>query len=200
MKNLDRIELFVLKCAVLHNRISNINNLIDETTKISEFKGDFIEKDIEKYIKQFTLSNRTKAHRMANYYRIFYMLENDIRSLIVETLQTAHGEYWWEQKVPANVKEEVKKNRDKEEKAAITARSDEEIDYTTFGQLGDIIRDNWIDFAGIMTNQSAVSRVLSALNMLRGTIAHCGDLADDEVDRLKLSIKDWFRVLQGPKA
>jgi len=65
-------------------------------------------------------------------------------------------------------------------------------------QLGDIIRENWSDFAGMLSNPSAVARVLSGLNMLRGTIAHCGVLADDEVDRLKLAIRDWFRVLEGP--
>jgi hypothetical protein len=63
-----------------------------------------------------------------------------------------------------------------------------------------LIRANWSDFAGMLSNQSAVSRVMSALNMLRGTIAHCGILAEDEVDRLKLAIRDWFRVLEGPKS
>jgi hypothetical protein len=38
-----------------------------------------------------------------------------------------------------------------------------------------------------------------SLNTLRGPIAHCGLLAEDEVDRLKLSVKDWFRLLEGPK-
>ena len=87
----------------------------------------------------------------------------------------------------------------REAQAAVSIRSEDDIDYTTFGQLGDIIRENWSDFAGMLSNQSAVSRVLSALNMLRGTIAHCGVLAEDEVDRLKLAIRDWFRVLEGPK-
>jgi hypothetical protein len=102
--------------------------------------------------------------------------------------------------VSQGVKDEVKKNRGREAQAGVTLRSDDEIDYTTFGQLGDIIRENWIDFAGMLSNQSAVNRVFSALNMLRGTIAHCGVLAEDEVDRLKLAIRDWFRVLEGPKA
>jgi hypothetical protein len=82
----------------------------------------------------------------------------------------------------------------------VSQRSEDDIDYTAFGQHGDIIRENWSDFAGMHSNQSAVSRVLSALNILRGTIAHCGVLAEDEVDRLKLAIRDWFRVLEGPKS
>ena len=77
-------------------------------------------------------------------------------------------------------------------------RSEDDIDYTTFGQLGDE-GANWSDFAGMLSNQSAVSRVTTALNMLRGTIAHCGVLAEDEVGRLKRAFRDWFRVLEGPK-
>jgi len=115
-------------------------------------------------------------------------------------MEAAHGAKWWETNVPPGVLEEVRKNREREAQAAVSVRSEDDIDYTTFGQLGDIIRANWSDFAGMLSNQSAVSRVMSALNMLRGTIAHCGVLAEDEVDRLKLAIRDWFRVLEGPKA
>jgi hypothetical protein len=136
---------------------------------------------------------------MSQYYEVFYMLENDIRRLIQDTLDEAHGNEWWSTHVSQHVKDEVKKNRDTEAKAAVTTRSDAELDYTTFGQLGDIIRENWSDFAGMLSNQSAVSRVFTNLNMLRGTIAHCGVLAPDEVDRLKLAIRDWFRVLEGPR-
>jgi hypothetical protein len=129
----------------------------------------------------------------------FYMLENDIRTLIVETMESAHQSSWWTKCAPQHVKEEATRNRKREAEAGISPRSENDIDYITFGQLADIIKENWKDFAGMLSNPAAVSRVLSALNMLRGTIAHCGILAEDEVDRLKLAIKDWFRVLEGPK-
>lgn len=78
-------------------------------------------------------------------------------------------------------------------------RSDDDLDYTTFGQLGDIIRANWDVFGGVLSSQKAVSRIMATLNALRGPIAHCGVLAPDEIDRLKLSVKDWFRVMAGPQ-
>jgi hypothetical protein len=159
-----------------------------------------LDDQLEPFIKQFELANRQNAARMSRYYEIFYMLENDIRRLISETMEAAHGTDWWHTHVSQGVLDEVKKNRNREAQAAVTVRSEDDIDYTTFGQLGDIIRENWDDFAGMLSTQSAVSRVLSGLNMLRGTIAHCGVLAEDEVDRLKLAIRDWFRVLEGPKA
>jgi hypothetical protein len=198
MINPEKVELFLLKCAVVEGAVKSALAPYDD----ARFFPDDITRDesLEPFIRQFEAENRLNAARMARYYQIFYMLENDIRGLIADTLEAAHKANWWDTCVPQPVKDEVAKNRDREAKAGVSTRSDSDLDYTTFGQLGDIIRDNWSDFAGMLSNQSAVSRVFAALNMLRGTIAHCGMLADDEVDRLKLAIRDWFRVLEGPKA
>ena len=198
MNDPEKIELFILKCAVIEGSLRT--SLAEHSEGEAQSVDDVFEGKLEPYIKQFDLENRRNAATMARYYQIFYMLENEIRKLIVETMESAHGAQWWDTKVPVGVKEEAKKNRVREEQAGVTARSDDEIDYITFGQLWDIIRDNWDDFAGMLRNQSAVGRVLSGLNMLRGTIAHCGVLAEDEVDRLKLAIRDWFRVLQAPRS
>lgn len=192
------VELFVLKCAVIETELRASLAEFDADRSGALNRGD--DEQLEPFIKQFDLANRKNAAHMSRYYEIFYLLENDIRRLIVETMEAAHGLQWWDTRVPQGVLDEVRKNRQREAQAAVSIRSEDDIDYTTFGQLGDIIRENWSDFAGMLSNQSAVSRVLSALNMLRGTIAHCGLLADDEVDRLKLAIRDWFRVLEGPKS
>lgn len=192
------VELFVLKCAVIE---AGLRATLEEYGEGVAARRDLARDDqLEPFIKQFELANRQNAARMSRYYEIFYMLENDIRRLISETMEAAHGPDWWNTHVSQGVLDEVKKNRSREAQAAVSIRSEDDLDYTTFGQLGDIIRENWADFAGMLSNQSAVSRVLSGLNMLRGTIAHCGVLAEDEVDRLKLAIRDWFRVLEGPKA
>lgn len=42
----------------------------------------------------------------------------------------------------------------------------------------------------------AVERVMGNLSVLRGPIAHCSPLADDEVVRLKLTVRDWFRLME----
>jgi hypothetical protein len=67
--------------------------------------------------------------------------------------------------------------------------------YTIFGQLSVIITSNWDLFGTIFTSRRAVEKVMASLNMLRGPIAHCCPLADDEVDRLRLAVKDWFRII-----
>ena len=70
------------------------------------------------------------------------------------------------------------------------------MDFTTFGELGEIIKANWDVFGGAFTSQPAVSKVMSSLNTLRGPIAHCSPLAEDEILRLRLSVRDWFRLME----
>ncbi|MEM5521547.1 Swt1 family HEPN domain-containing protein [Sulfitobacter sp. AS59] len=150
---------------------------------------------LEQY-KNFEGNVRAEAARMSEYYEIFYCLEVSIRNLIKDTLIDAEGSGWWEtQRVAEGIRIEVKRNRDKEQHAGLTLRSADPIDYTTFGQLSQLITDNFELFEPVLSSKSAVSRVLNQLNLLRGPIAHCCSLAADESDRLELSVRDWFRLL-----
>lgn len=185
----DTVEFFLLKCASLKTTTSQFSP--DDDAKAEDTLAPFVA--------QFSKEMRRDAERMAEYYKLFYMLENDTRRLIDETLIEAHGKDWWEAYAAQSAKDEARLNQKKEQDAGVTSRSDNPIDYISFGQLGEIIRSNWALFGGILSNQAAMSRVMFVLNMLRGPIAHCGLLAEDEVDRLKLTVKDWFRLLEGPK-
>lgn len=151
--------------------------------------------DIETtFYPQFRHSIRLEAERMAKNYTIFYSLENSIRELIADVLEK-HGQDWWDKEglVPEVVKVNAKKNRKKELATGVTPRSSNMLDYTNFGELGEIIKSNWKDFADIFTDIQAVERVLKNLNTLRAAIAHCTPLAEDEELRLHLSLRDWFR-------
>lgn len=78
----------------------------------------------------------------------------------------------------------------------VTPRSQDPLDYTTFGELAEIIKSNWGVFGGIFSSVKAVERVMASLNTLRGPIAHCSLLAEDEVLRLQLGLRDWFRLME----
>jgi hypothetical protein len=77
----------------------------------------------------------------------------------------------------------------------MTVRSSDPIDFTTFGELGEIIKSNWDVFGAMFNSIRALEKVLANLNTLRGPIAHCSPLAEDEVLRLQLSVRDWFRLM-----
>lgn len=148
------------------------------------------------YYPQFEQSVRFEADEMARHYELFYCLEKAIRKLISETLQESEGANWWESgKIPPNVVQEVKGRIQKEADSGVTRRSEAPIDYTTFGELSTIITSNWALFGTIFSSRRAVEKVMSNLNTLRGPIAHCCPISEDEVLRLRLTVKDWFRMI-----
>lgn len=73
-----------------------------------------------------------------------------------------------------------------------TARSDGLIDYTTLVSLGEIIKASWTVFCDVFWDVRAVENIMSRLSTLRGPIAHCKVLAEDEIVRLGLSLRDLF--------
>lgn len=152
----------------------------------------------DSYYPQFDEKLRLEASKMAINYELMYCLENSIRSLISDVMYLeTNDENWWEQHlfVPQHIKDEVKKRIKQEREAAVTIRSTNPIDYTTFGELGEIIKYNWKFFGAVFNNIKAVQKVMSSLNSLRGPIAHSCPLAEDEVVRLGLSLRDWFRIM-----
>ena len=80
--------------------------------------------------------------------------------------------------------------------SGVTPRSAEPLDFTTFGELSNTITNNWDIFGAIFNSKKAVQGVTSRLNALRGPIAHCCPLPEDEVLRLKLSVRDLFRLME----
>lgn len=148
------------------------------------------------YYPQFEQSVRAEAATMAVHYEVFYCLEKSIRKLISETMQEAEPSGWWQSgRVPSEIVTDVNALIKKEIDSGVSRRSDEPIDYTTFGQLAVVITTNWDVFATIFTSRRAVEKVMASLNILRGPIAHCSVMTEDEVDRLELTVKDWFRIM-----
>ncbi|KUI28024.1 hypothetical protein AU196_05590 [Mycobacterium sp. IS-1742] len=146
------------------------------------------------YYPQIEADIRSQAAEMAPHYEVFYSLENTIRRQIIDTM-TAVDKNWWDpQYVPQVIKDKCEERRQKEVDNALTPRSDEFLDYSTFGELGEIIKKNWTHFGQTFSSVKAVDRVMALLNSIRGPIAHCSPLAEDEIARLRLAVKDWFRL------
>lgn len=149
------------------------------------------------YYPQFERSVRAEASQMARHFEVIYCLEKSIRKLISETLDGAEGSSWWTSKrVNPQLRADVEKRIKNEVDSGMIRRSDDALDYTTFGELSVMIGGNWELFGGILTSQKAVEKIMANLNSLRGPIAHCSLLAEDEVLRLQLAVRDWFRQME----
>lgn len=187
-----KIKLFVLSNSLAENSLDQIEDTNDIDLGRKE-KEQIKEQD---YYKQFDSVFRKEAREMGKHYEIFYCLETSIRSLVLQLMTEKFGEGWWNNKV----KEEIRKNADnnikREAESGFTQRSEIKIDYTTFGELTEIVQANWEAFENLFRNQRAFTKIMSSLNQLRGPIAHCCPLAEDEVVRLNLAVKDWFRLME----
>ncbi len=153
----------------------------------------------ESYYPQIEISIRSEAAKMAPHYEMFYSLEKSVKSLIDDILTTAEPAGWWvSTRVPPDIKQKAEDRQQKEIDSAVTPRSGEPIDFCTFGELGQIIKSNWDIFRPVFSSSSpkAVEKVMASLNTLRGPIAHCSLLAEDEILRLQLTVRDWFRLME----
>lgn len=191
MEVIDKIKLFSLSQSIFERELDKVEEKyqVDLKRETEEVKDDI-------YYPQFDHLLRIEAHSMGKHYELFYCLERSIRKLVEETLEATNGKEWWKSCVPEPIRNNVDSNIKRELDSGITIRSDKEIDYTTFGELGEIVRKNWNDFDAIFSSSKAFNKIITSLNNLRGPIAHSCALAEDEIVRLQLTIKDWFRLME----
>ena len=144
----DRIKLFGMSHALTERDLDRVESdlRLDLGRAIADDKDD-------DYYPQFDHQLRSEAAEMSTHYELFYCLEKSIRSLVAETLRAAHGDNWWDTKVPQPVKENAEKNIQREIDSGVTLRSEDEIDFTTFGELGEMVRKNWVDFGSIFSSE-----------------------------------------------
>lgn len=191
METDDRIKLFGMSHALVERDLDQVEkkSKLDLQRFVKETKD-------EEYYPQFSHNLRLEATEMGKHYELFYCLERSIRKLVAETLESSYGEKWWDTSASDSIKKNVNDNMQKETDSGFTMRSEDEIDYTTFGELGEIVRKNWDSFDASFSSQKAFTKIMTSLNMLRGPIAHCCVLAEDEIVRLRLTVKDWFRLME----
>lgn len=137
-----------------------------------------------------------EAEQMADYYKLIFCLEKSIRNLIQKKMQETFGSDWWNLKISDNIKGNVKTKIDRENSGIYSRKSVNKIDYTTFGELRVIVKSNWYLFSGVLKNIEDFNKITKDLNVLRNSIAHSVLLPQDEILRLSLALKDWFRLLK----
>jgi hypothetical protein len=190
----EKIKLFAISNQMVESDLDRVEQ--EFSIDLDRDHETAAEKDRD-YYPQIDRAFRQEASQMAKNYEIFYSLEKSIRALISDTLEAAQPSDWWGSvRVPQKIREDAEARMSRELDSGVTPRSLEPLDFTNFGELGEIIKANRDVFGSMFPSQKAVERVLANLNTLRGPIAHCCALAEDEVVRLRLSVRDWFRLME----
>lgn len=145
-------------------------------------------------LEDFSLEIRRSAIRAFPAYLAFFCLENAIRELVVERLKENHGSDWWGECSTATQQKKIEDRQGKEGRHRWHVRRGEsEIYYTDFGDLKDLIIDNWSDFEDLLPDQHWLSARLDELEALRNVIAHSNLLDQRELDRIRMYLEDWIR-------
>lgn len=193
----DQVKAFGMTNLLIESDLDRLESKLTLKLRETASREEVGNEIARAYFPQFEAALRDEAAAMAKSYELFYCLEKTIRKQISTLLEATNGADWWKEPViPQQIFLDVKKRIQRERESGITPRSLEPLDYTNFGELGEIIKANWSVFASIFNNMKAVEKVMFNLNSLRNPIAHCSHLAEDEQLRLDLSLRDWFRLVE----
>ena len=185
----DDLKLFGMHNLLLESELGKLENSgiqIEHAKTIQ--KAEVV--DVELFENDILQESR----KMADFYVLYYSLENSIRRLISERLAEKHGPTWWKSKVPSGLQAEVERKQKEERDTTMSIRSEDPLAYTNFGELIGIFDANWADFSDTLRSQKAMQQILSQFNKIRNVVAHSCELNEDEIARFKLLVKDWFRI------
>jgi hypothetical protein len=133
------------------------------------------------------------AQRMSTVYAAIHAFENIVRHLVSTAMAEHHGERWWS-KVPERIRKSVATRMAEDAKFRWHgARGATELNYCDFGDLSSIIVTNWAAFEDLLANIEWAKAVLSTLEKSRNTTMHGGVLAQEDVERIGMNIRDWIR-------
>ena len=146
-------------------------------------------------ISPFGVARRNQALEMARLYAVLHCFENEIRSLIRETLEEQEGADW-QDKLPVS----VKKSSESRQKAALAdswleGEKSDILGFVDFGHLSKIIIERWQFFESIIPSQHWLKQRMDELEKSRNFIAHNRMLLPSELNRIYMYIADWNRVI-----
>lgn len=145
-------------------------------------------------LEDFAASIRRSAMRALPAYLAFFCIENSVREVVADRLAENHGVDWWNLCVSRQIRDRVEARRQQEGvKRWHIKRGESEIYYTDFGDLRNIIQNNWSDFEDLFPDQNWISSRLDELEASRNIIAHSNVLDDREIGRIALYLQDWTR-------
>lgn len=185
--NTDSLYSFVFKGLLTEEAL-------DKTERLK--KSKLMNVDFEKLHETLGISELDneiviQAKRMAVVYTAICAFENSVRQFISKKLLETKGEDWWNT-VSDKIKSKAESRRNEESKIRWhTPRGDTIINYTEFGDLISIIRQNWELFEPHIISIEWAEQIIKTLERSRNVIMHSGELVNQDIERIGMYIRDW---------
>lgn len=134
------------------------------------------------------------AKAMAFVYTAIAAFESSVRALVIKTLIEKYKEEWWEKGSSNGIRERAQKRMEDEQSAKWhTQRGQDPINYTTFGDLKNIMQNNWDAFEDLIGSLPWASGIFDIIERSRNVIMHSGVLEKEDIERLGVNIRDWVK-------
>ena len=157
--------------------------------------GQAEERLLSEALTPFGVPRRNQALEMGRLYVVLHCFENEVRSLIRETLEEKEGPDWADK-----LSAKVKAFAESRQKAAqldswLEGEKSDLLGFVDFGHLSQIMIDKWQLFEDIMPTQHWLKQRMDELEKTRHFIAHNRALLPSEYQRVYMYIADWNRVV-----
>jgi hypothetical protein len=185
--NDSRLALFVLLGRTAENKVGALPDNVPRNSLAISNETDL----------SFLLPAEVKSAELTAFtYKLFFVFENYLRDFVVEVLSENDPD-WWENKVSAQVKDEVTRFSETEDtKMWMAFKPREKIFLTTYPQLFLIIEENWKrGFSKIIRDKNLIQEA-RMISHIRNTACHMVEVPEEEVERVKLVVRDWLRMVQ----
>jgi hypothetical protein len=129
------------------------------------------------------------AQTMVEAYTRFFILENTLRAVVMEKLQTNFGPQWVKQLMPVilagkNQSEQARINQ------ALTSNPNEILQEVYYRDLKNIVTHFWNTFQPVFKKKDGTLLKLTELEDLRNDIAHNRVLANHDIKRIEVYYMD----------
>jgi hypothetical protein len=136
-----------------------------------------------------------QALRAAETYKLFFLFESYLREFVLGVLSKDPAVSWWD-KVPSDVQTEVEKLEEMEEsKTWMALGSRDKSRLLTYPQWLRTIDVNWKDGFSDLVRDKALVGQARLIGHLRNAICHMTAIPEDETERVRVVMRDWFRVI-----
>jgi hypothetical protein len=134
-----------------------------------------------------------RSAEAAEAYRLFFVFEGYLREFVVGVLAAQDNENWWDS-VPTDVQEEVAKLEETEAaKSWMALGSRDKSALMTYPQLLRVIDQCWKTHFEDLLRDKALIQQARLIGHLRNTICHMSTISTEETERVRQTIRDWFR-------
>lgn len=136
-----------------------------------------------------------RAIDAAEAYKLFFVFESYLREFIVEVLTKDGAETWWD-KVPTDVQDEVSRLEQTEEvKGWMALGSRDKSALMTLPQLLRVMDHAWKQGFDEVVRDKGLIQEARLLVHLRNTLCHMSAISVEETDRIRQTMRDWFRIV-----